>query len=301
MPFTHSEAPHPPFFPFIQVAPSFSLKRSGYNVWREHGTNDWLLKYTVSGGGRFGFQNGVIYTSPGDAVLITPGVRHDYGVAVEHDTWGPVWSHFRPRPHWLDWLDWPEVTPGLRRLRVESPEIRERIRLRFLEVSRLARSDLLRREDWAMNALEEVLLLLDGQNERIRPRVFDPRIRIIIDHIRQHLGESLTRPSLARLCGLSESRLSHLFHEETGSSLPEFIEFVRVDKAKQNLELSDQAITEISTQLGFDNAYYFSRRFKVRTGMSPSDYRLKFSVIHRVAELSPGLEHEVREVFPPQD
>ena len=301
MPSVRAEALHPPFLPCVQVGPSFSLKRSGYAVWREHGTDDWLLKYTVSGGGRFGTLNGVFSTAPGDAVLIVPGVRHDYGVASDHDTWGLVWSHFRPRPHWLDWLNWPEVSPGVRRLHIESPEIQERIRLRFLEVSRLARSDLLRREDWAMNALEEVLLLFDGQNERVRPRVFDPRIQTIIDHIRQYLGESLDRPTLARLCGLSESRLSHLFHQETDSSLPEFIEFVRVDKAKQHLELSDLPITEISARLGFDSAYYFSRRFKVRTGISPSDYRLTFSAIHRAAELSPIPKKEVREIFPPKD
>ena len=34
--------------------------------------------------------------------------------------WDLLWTHFHPRPNWIEWLNWPEVSPGLMRLRLEN-------------------------------------------------------------------------------------------------------------------------------------------------------------------------------------
>ena len=47
-------------------------------------------------------------------------------------------------------------------------------------------------------------------------------------------------------------------------------------KAKQLLRFSDKRMDEISSELGFDDANYFSRLFKKVEGMSPSEYRKKW-------------------------
>jgi AraC-like DNA-binding protein len=44
-------------------------------------------------------------------------------------------------------------------------------------------------------------------------------------------------------------------------------------RARELLLTTDQSIKEISFQLGFDSIYYFSRFFKQKTGMSPSEFR----------------------------
>jgi len=90
---------------------------AAYRTWRERGTGDWLLIYTLRGGGRFGKGAGERCVGPGEAVLIAPGTQHDYGTSPQEAVWELLWAHFHPRPHWREWLEWPEIAPGLEPLR----------------------------------------------------------------------------------------------------------------------------------------------------------------------------------------
>src|ERR1700760_2269200 len=85
------------------VAGSFR-QRHKYYAWRPNGTNDWLLVLTLTGLGRFGFVGGEIFTHPGELMLLKPGTLHDYGLESQKRSWELRWTHFHPRPHWIDWL-----------------------------------------------------------------------------------------------------------------------------------------------------------------------------------------------------
>ena len=52
-----------------------------------------------------------------------------------------------------------------------------------------------------------------------------------------------------------------------------FLEIERLDRARRLLELTPSSINDIALKTGFENPFYFSRRFKFRTGFSPRDYR----------------------------
>ncbi len=242
-------------------------------TWREHGTTDWLLIYTLHGGGRFGYEGGQIIAQAGDMTLLRPGTRHDYGVAAEWGLWDLLWAHFHPLPHWHAWLDWPEEAPGLMRLSLAPTETRDRIVQRFFECHRLAGGALRRREPFAMNALEEVLLWCDTQNPYAEQIHFDARVRQALDYICLNLHQEITLASLADVTGLSASRLSHLFQEQLGMSALAFLELRRLNRAKQLLELTSRAVHEIAQEVGFANPFYFSLRFKRQTGLSPRAYR----------------------------
>ncbi|WP_189070228.1 helix-turn-helix domain-containing protein [Deinococcus radiotolerans] len=267
------ESPQPPFPPFLNVAPNHELKTSGYYAWREHGTNDWLLKFTISGRGRIGHAGGELITEAGDCVLFRPGTRHDYGVERSLERWEVTWAHFRPRPEWLDWLNWPVLSPGLLHLRVTDRAARRRIAHELKQVNTYARGDLPNREAFAMNALERALLLLNAQHPRLSTRGLDPRIETVLAALRADPAARHTREHLAALSGLSVSRFSHLFQEQVGQTLQEFSEFLRLERAKDLLETTPQSIQSVAAEVGFDDALYFSRRFKLRTGMTPKGYR----------------------------
>jgi AraC-like DNA-binding protein len=49
----------------------------------------------------------------------------------------------------------------------------------------------------------------------------------------------------------------------------------RINRARQLLELTAMSIKEIAAEVGYENPFYFSLRFKKQTGTSPRDYRQK--------------------------
>ena len=262
-----------PPFPFIYLAPNHLQQRKGYFAWRPKGTQDWLLKITIDGLGRVGYPGGEVIVKAGDMVLIRPGTLHDYGVEPTLHYWDVIWTHFRPRPGWLEWMNWPEIAPGLMLLQVRDRKARRAILRRMTNVVDLMRTQRLFRDDLAMNALEEVLLLSAEQNPSNQKPVLDARIEVTIEFIRKHLSEHLTRADLASVSGLSISRLSRLFHEQVGMPPMVFLEIERLDRARRLLELTPSSINDIALKTGFENPFYFSRRFKFRTGFSPRDYR----------------------------
>ncbi len=273
------ESPHPPFFPFSQIAPRHHIKRRGYSTWRQHGTEDWLLNHTIDGKGRFGFNGGEIIVEAGDALLVRPGTLHDYGVEPTLEYWNIVWTHFRPRPGWLELLNWTEVAPGLMRIRILDKDVARRIEVQLKEMNRLARSPTPKREAFALNALEKALLMYDEYSMTTTASTIDPRIAAIIEHMYANLQQKFSLAVLAQIGQLSPSRLYHLFSLETGQPPYEFLEFIRIDHAKHLLETTSLKIQDVAAQAGFEDPLNFSRRFKHRIGLSPRTYRDSISSI----------------------
>lgn len=244
-----------------------------YTNWRTHGTDDWLLILTLTGAGRFGYDGGDLVARPGEIVLIRPGTRHDYATAPQPGHWELLWAHFHPRPDWHEWLVWPEIAPGLMRLALNDPAILQKVTERLLEANWLATGALKQRDAFAMNALEEVLLWCGTQNPRSEQICLDARIQACLDYLCHHLAEKTTLEGLAERCGLSVSRFAHLFRAQVGMTPQQFLEQQRLTRARQLLDLSGRNIADIALEVGFENPFYFTLRFKRATGFSPRDYR----------------------------
>ena len=72
---------------------------------------------------------------------------------------------------------------------------------------------------------------------------------------------------------LSKSKLSELFHSVSGVTLIEFINNLRIERAKELLINSYYQIGEISAIIGYAQQSSFTYLFKQKVGMSPRDYR----------------------------
>lgn len=273
-----SDTPAPPPGPLIT-----GTYRQGprFNTYREHGTGDWVLVYNLSGHARFGHSRGELLTGPGDIILLKPRTRHDYGTAPGQPHWEPLWAHFIPRPSWLEWLDWPEPAPGIMRLHLQDHAQQARIVARFQEMLHLNSGPFRLREALALNALEEILLwcaLINPEGEAAR---LDPRIRQALDYISANLGEPLTVGRIAGHCGLSASRFSHLFRRQTGETPQRYLELQRLNRARQLLEFTQEPIRHIARQVGFENPFYFTLRFKQHNGVGPRHWRRQVQAASR--------------------
>ena len=78
--------------------------------------------------------------------------------------------------------------------------------------------------------------------------------------------------SMADYCKLSQSSFSHMFKDRMGMSPMHYLNYQRIEKAKDFLLSNSMTITNISRLVGFDDPLYFSRVFKKYTGASPQAY-----------------------------
>jgi two-component system response regulator YesN len=95
----------------------------------------------------------------------------------------------------------------------------------------------------------------------------------MLRHVKEHFTERITADDLSQLTGLSVSRLLHLFKEETGFSLSEYILHERIAKAKKLLTDSNKRLGDIALECGFYDQSHFTRSFKALEKSSPLKYR----------------------------
>ncbi len=260
-----------PYQAFQRLLTGHFKEISGYRAVRKQGVADWLLIHTVSGRGRFGHAGGDLIAEPGDWVLLRPGTPHDYGVEPSLERWELVWAHFQPRPDWLPWLAWPSVADGLLKLHIEDGGT---LGQQFMAVHHLLNGEHRRRDALAMNALEAVLLGCDTHNAQDTAPA-DARILRALEHIDRNLTEKLLIDDIARVVGLSPSRLAHLFRAETGQTVQGHIEARRMQLATDLLRRTSFPIKQIAAQAGFESPFYFSQRFRRFVGLSPLQYRMR--------------------------
>ncbi|WP_018618955.1 helix-turn-helix domain-containing protein [Spirosoma luteum] len=107
----------------------------------------------------------------------------------------------------------------------------------------------------------------------------------IIEQFEQKLNEYLAGdklktdgvPTVARFAGelhLSANYFGDLIKKETGKSALEYIQLRLIDLAKERIFDTSKSISEISYEMGFKYSQHFTRFFKQKVGVSPSEYRL---------------------------
>ncbi len=77
----------------------------------------------------------------------------------------------------------------------------------------------------------------------------------------------------AKKMGMSPDYLSDMLKQETGKNAQDYIHFMIIDRAKNLLLSSSNTVSEVAYKLGFEYPQYFSKLFKLKTGLTPSQYR----------------------------
>ncbi len=93
-----------------------------------------------------------------------------------------------------------------------------------------------------------------------------------ISHLENDSDQQLTIGQLAEMCGVSTNTFRRLFHSYAGVSPMEFRLRDKISRAKQLLDSEIFTVSETGDMLGFADVAYFSRIFKIKTGMSPMEY-----------------------------
>lgn len=102
-------------------------------------------------------------------------------------------------------------------------------------------------------------------------------IRSLQDHVLSHLRSDLSVPALAARAGMSERNFARVFRAETGVTPAEFVETARIDAARRLVEESELPLKSLADAVGYANADGLRRAFSRRLGVSPADYRRRFT------------------------
>lgn len=101
----------------------------------------------------------------------------------------------------------------------------------------------------------------------------DPRISVVTDYIIMHPTEKYTAETLSKMADVSETTFRRLFKEQTGKTPTDFIREIRLTTAARKLLVSNEMVSIIAYEVGFENSNYFVRTFKQAFGMTPNQYR----------------------------
>lgn len=101
------------------------------------------------------------------------------------------------------------------------------------------------------------------------------QINLVLGHITEHYREVISAEQMASMLGMSLSKFSRFFRSATGNSFSDFVNQVRINKACQLLMNTDQYVTNVCYEVGFNNVANFNRRFLQLKGITPREFRRK--------------------------
>lgn len=109
---------------------------------------------------------------------------------------------------------------------------------------------------------------LSGNEVKVREAIAQS-----IRYISKHYNMTLTVDELATMSSTNRWQYTKLFKEMTSQSPNDYINSVRIDKAKQLLLMTDDNHQQVAQSVGYSTEYYFNRKFKQKVGLTPGQYR----------------------------
>lgn len=99
------------------------------------------------------------------------------------------------------------------------------------------------------------------------------RLKPVLTYIHSHYADPLTIDQLAAISGFSSVHFMNLFKKILNTSCLDYILNYRISAATEALKDTDAPIMKVAMDHGFRNISYFNRKFKVKMGCTPSEYR----------------------------
>lgn len=122
--------------------------------------------------------------------------------------------------------------------------------------------------EWLQELVTPVLAAIRSGSE-----TRDPVISFVLEYLEKHYGEDINLNIVADKLNLTSGYLSSIFKEKTGINFSEYLNTLRIERAKELLMNIDLRIQDIALQVGYQNVNSFIRMFKRASGLTPGEYR----------------------------
>ena len=112
----------------------------------------------------------------------------------------------------------------------------------------------------------------------------DSVVRSCEEWLGGHFRDSDAIKRVVDMTGIPERTFKRRFKAATGATLIDYLQNVRIEKAKRLLESGNRPVDEISVAAGYEDASFFRRLFKRRTGLTPGQYRRMFQPVLGISD-----------------
>lgn len=99
------------------------------------------------------------------------------------------------------------------------------------------------------------------------------KINTVFNYITENYRSPISADILSARLGMSPTKFSRFFRKATGNNFTDFVNQLRVNKACRLLMDTDQYVTTICYEVGFNNVANFNRRFLEMKGITPKEFR----------------------------
>jgi AraC family transcriptional regulator of arabinose operon len=247
-------------------------KAKGHYTYRKNGLPENFLFYCVDGHGWYKIGGQKYEVGPNEFFILPQNVEHFYGSSEDHP-WSIYWIHFGG-----------DSLPTFNKMHA--------VQKHFKPFYIKDNGDILSLFVRIYKALEggysidNLMFVNMCLNHYIALFVYNAKHYTInqpekvewidgaISYMQEHINSNISLDDLCKHCNYSTSRFSSLFKQKTGYAPIDYFIQMKMQKASQQLDFTNSSIKEIAMNMGFDDPYYFSKRFRKVIGVSPQKYRL---------------------------
>ena len=236
---------------------------------------NYVIHVVVSGKGVLDYSGRRWEIREGQMFILFPGEETTY-YADKTDPWYYCWIGFQgsSASKIVESIGFSAQTPVLTlsdAMKVES-EIKK-----MLEARDLTLDGQLKRNAGMLEILSNLIVESAERAETdSSPNIYSYS-EYAVRYINNHFSEKIRIQDLADHIGISRSYLVKLMKQETGMSPQEYLIETRMRRASDLLSRTNDSIRVIAAECGYDDALAFSKVFKSRYGLNPTEYREQYS------------------------
>lgn len=226
--------------------------------------------YICDGEGWLKIGSDEYYPKPGQLFLMPAGVVQSYST-ISENTFKKYWCHFTAKVGEMNLFDIVR-TPVF----VDVGDARELKELFAALVDSYHSggfTDALRLKGIMMEIIAWYFDKLSLNDIQLYAYSSTQELGEVLTFIESHLNDNITIDDLAKIVHFHPNYFIKFFRDHLGCSPMQYINRLRLEKAKHLLKTTDLTVKEIADMIGFNDAGYFSKVFKRYTGFSPQEFR----------------------------
>lgn len=230
----------------------------------------WAIAYIVDGSGIYRVNDGVTHKiSKGSVFFVWPGAEFTYGPDNQnHEYWDEYYVRFEgDRVH--EWLNY-----GLLNYEaVSNIGLKEHLISKIEAMFSFMESGIAANLDRAALLLESLLYEISQASDNSGQYRMPNPAHNVIEDISQCIYQPFDPEEVSKRNHISKSSLRRFVKTNTGYSLNEYVNRLKVAEAKKLLINTELSVKEIARMLCYEDPFYFSRIFKKISGISASEFR----------------------------